>query len=63
MQRDVDLLQMTNLVKYNDDLFSRYLWVRPLKTKTTAEVASMFEDILNTGCHCESLWGHHFRIS
>ena len=64
MQWDADLLQMTDLVKYNDgykyilvciDLFSRYLWVRPLKSKTAVEVANMFKEILNTGRHCESV--------
>ena len=31
------------------DVFSKYAWVRVLKTKTGAEVARIFEDILKEG--------------
>ena len=34
------------------DLFSRYAWVRPLKSKRGEEVAKAFESIFNEGCCC-----------
>ena len=55
-QWDADLMDMRADAKANDgyayilvviDVFSRYLWTRPLKTKTLTEVKEAFEDILS----------------
>jgi len=62
MQWDCDLLQLTGLSEYNNgykyllvciDLFSRYLWAQPLKSKRAAEVANMFENVISQGRKCE----------
>lgn len=37
------------------DGFSRFLWTRPLKSKTSMEVAQAFSDILAEGRHCTVL--------
>ena len=37
------------------NLFSRYLWVRPLKTKSAREVTEAFEDIFDVGQKPEKL--------
>ena len=64
MQWDSDLLQLTGLSEYNDgykyllvciDLFSRYLWVQPLKSKRTSEVANRFKHVISEGRKCEIL--------
>ena len=64
MQWDADLLQLSDLAKYNNgykyllvciDLFSRYLWVKALKTKTAAETAKACKEIFDMGRHCETL--------
>lgn len=61
-QWDTDLIQLSDLSKYNNgykflmvciDLFSRYLWVRPLKNKTGAEVTNALQDIFATGRQCD----------
>ena len=55
---DTDLLNAENLSKYNKnikflliviDIFSRYLWVRPLKNKTNDEVIKGFKSIFSEG--------------
>ena len=64
MQWDADLVQMTDLAKYNRgfkyllvciDLFSRFLWLRPLKTKTSVETANACKEIFSEGRHPETL--------
>ena len=58
IQADADLMDMTQLAKYNDgvnyvlvviDDFSRYVWTRPLKSKTGKDVAQAFTDIFQDG--------------
>jgi len=53
-QWDADLMDMVSLSSHNDgvrfvlvaiDIFSRYLWMRPLKTKQGKEVVSAFASI------------------
>ena len=55
-QWQADLADMSALANYNNgykyiltviDLFSRYAWARPLKSKRGAEVAAAFRDIFN----------------
>ena len=55
---DADLADVQDLHKENDnnkyllvviDVFSRYMWVRPLKTKFAKEVSSAFETIFAEG--------------
>jgi transcription antitermination factor NusG len=57
-QWQADLADVTLIAKYNKgykflltviDLFSRYAWVRPLKTKSGKEVAAAFNDIFQEG--------------
>ena len=59
-QWDADLMDMTNLAKYNGgvtyvlvaiDIFSRYLFVEPLKSKQGKEVAKAFAAIFAKGKH------------
>ena len=38
------------------DVFSRYAWARPLKTKTGTETAAAFRDIFRGGRHPTKLW-------
>lgn len=54
-QWDADLMDMTQISEYNDgykyvllaiDIFSRYVWTVPLKTKQAAEVVKAFQTIL-----------------
>ena len=51
---DVDLADVSNIGKYNDDIhfllividvFSKYLWAEPLKTKDHASVIQAFKNI------------------
>jgi len=60
MQWDSDLLQFADFAKYNRgykylvvciDLFSRYLWVKALKTKASAETAKACKAIFDEGRH------------
>ena len=53
---DADLMDMASLAKYNDgykyvlvclDVFSRYLWCVPLRTKTGGEVTEAFRSVLS----------------
>ena len=53
---DVDLMDMVDINADNDgikyllvviDIYSKYLWVRPLKNKTAKEIKMAMEDILN----------------
>ena len=57
-QWDVDLMDVTNLSKYNDgvrfvlvaiDIFSRYTWLRPLKSKQGHKVVEAFQSIFAEG--------------
>ena len=57
-QWDADLMDMVSLTKHNDgvryvlvaiDIFSRYTWLRPLKTKHAKEVVVAFESIFTEG--------------
>ena len=57
-QWDADLGDMQSLAKYNGgikfillviDIFSRYVWVRPLKNKTGQEVAKALTEIFKEG--------------
>ena len=50
---DVDLMDMSNLAKYNDgvhfitifiDIFSRYLYIKPMKNKTTKETLTAIQN-------------------
>ena len=63
-QWDADLADMQDIKEDNDgvsylliaiDLLSRYLWVRPLKTKSAREVRDAFEDIFSNGRTPEKL--------
>ena len=54
---DSDLAELSSISKYNDgysfilvviDIFSRYAFTRPLKTKRSVEVAKQFQNILQT---------------
>ena len=63
-QWDADLLSVADLATYNDgytqlfvaiDLFSRYLWVRPLKNKSAKSTAAALKDIFATGRKCTTL--------
>lgn len=55
---DADFMNMTRFKKENDgvqfvlliiDIFSKYLWMRPLKDKKGLTTARAFEDILREG--------------
>ena len=57
-QWDMDLMDMTKFAKYNRgynyilmviDIFSKYLWMRPLKDKKGESVAKALKDILRDG--------------
>jgi len=57
-QWDADLMDMTKFSKANDgyayvlvviDIFSKLLWMRPLKNKKGESVAKAFEDVLRDG--------------
>ena len=57
-QADADLMDVGNLSKYNDgvkfvlvliDIFSRFCWLEPLKSKQGVEVASAFKRIFDKG--------------
>lgn len=59
-----DLCDMRTLSSHNDntnylmtviDAFSRYAWVRALKTKHNASIKAAFQDILDTGRKCVNL--------
>ena len=54
----VDLIDMQHYAKYNDgykyllaviDVFSKYGWMRALKSKTGLEVANVLKDIIKEG--------------
>ena len=51
-----DLIDMRSLKEHNDDInyllsvidvFSKYVWVKPLRSKTATEVAAAFREIFN----------------
>lgn len=57
-QWDVDIMDMSKYAKQNDgvafvliviDIFSKFLWMRPLKDKQGQSVTSAFENILRDG--------------
>ena len=61
---DGDILQLPNTPKMNGgfkylvafiDLFSRYVWVRLLKSKSASETAKSFQSILKEGRKCKEL--------
>lgn len=61
-QWDSDTIDMQQFSKHNNgvkhllvaiDLFSRYLWVRPMKSKSAKETAEALENIFNEGRVCE----------
>ena len=63
-QWDADLMDMTRISTYNNgytyvllviDIFSRYVWTVPLKTKKGSEVKLAFEKILQEGRQPENL--------
>ena len=64
-QWDSDIIQLDDLARYNKgykyiliciDIFSRYTWARALKSKRSADVATVFTDIVNTSNRlCKSL--------
>ena len=58
VQWDGDLIDMVNLTKFNDqykyillmiDIFSRYVWLEPLKTKKGGEVAQAMKKVFDQG--------------
>ena len=57
-QWEMDLMDMTFYAKYNNgikyvlliiDVFSKFIWLRPLKTKTGVEVKRALDDVLQKG--------------
>ena len=59
-----DLFEISGLAKSNDgvryimiviDVFSRYIWIRPLHDKKPKTVAQAFEDVLSEGRICANL--------
>lgn len=61
-QWDADLADMSSLSRFNGgikyllvviDIFSRFLWVQPLKNKTGKEVVEGFKHILQSGRKCK----------
>ena len=57
-QWDVDLMDMTKFAKYNNgynfilvviDIFSKYVWLRPLKDKKGESVSKALKDVLAEG--------------
>ena len=63
-QFDADLADVSNITKENDgvkyllfviDIFSKYLWVEPLKNKTAKEVVKGFTNIFGKGRKCKKL--------
>ena len=58
-QSQADLVDLQNLNRYNKgykylltciDIFSKYAWVLPLKSKQVQELVKAFQKILSTGC-------------
>lgn len=58
VQWDADLIEFTDIARYNDsykyvllciDIFSRYVWLQPIKTKKAPAIIEAFEAILNNG--------------
>ena len=61
-QLDADIADVSNIAKENDDvkyrlfvldIYSKYLWVAPLKNKTTKEVVKGFQHIFDKGRKCK----------
>jgi hypothetical protein len=57
-QWDVDLMDMTKFAKYNNgynfilvviDIFSKYVWLRPLKDKKRESMSKALKDVLAEG--------------
>jgi hypothetical protein len=57
-QWDVDLMDLSSLAKFNDgihyillviDIFSKFVWLRSLRSKTGKEVAEAFQSIFSEG--------------
>lgn len=72
-QFDADLMDMSRFAKYNDnvhfilvviDVFSKFVWLRPLENKKGPTVARAFEDIFKEGrtpSRCRTDKGQEFR--
>ena len=63
-QWDIDLADMSQLAEQNDgykyfmlaiDVFSRYVWVRPVKTKHAEVIMTALESVLKEGRHPEAI--------
>jgi len=63
-QWQADLVEMIPYERVNDgyrylltviDLFSRFAWAKPIKNKTGKEVKRAFQEIFDTGRHCQRL--------
>lgn len=63
-QYDMDLIDVSSLSKNNDgityllvviDIFSRYLWIQPLRNKTGTQVAKALDKVFSEGRICEKL--------
>ena len=63
-QFDMDLADVSNISEENEgvkylllviDIFSKYLWVEPLKNKTAKDVVKALQNILNKGRICQKL--------
>lgn len=63
-QYDADLSDLSNIAKENDgfkyllvviDIFSKFLWIQPLKNKTAQEVINGFKHIFKQGRKCKKL--------
>jgi hypothetical protein len=58
VQWDADLIDFADIAKYNDsnkyvllciDIFSRYVWLQPIKNKKAPTIIEAFEDVLSNG--------------
>ena len=63
-QFDADLADVSNISNENDDIkyilfvidiFSKYLWIEPLKNKTAKEVVKEFKHIFDQGRKCKKI--------
>ena len=63
-QFDADLAMVASIMNENDhvkyllfviDIFSKFLWVEPLKNKTAKEVVKGFQNIFDKGRKCKKL--------
>ena len=63
-QYEMDLADVQSLQKFNDgycylfvciDMFSKYVWVVPLKNKTGPTLVAAFKTIFSSGCKLEKI--------